>query len=277
MKKSPLVSVIVTTKNEEKNIARLLKSIKQQTFKHLEILVVDNNSSDKTKGIAGMYADNVYQYGPERSAQRNYGAKKAKGKYLLFLDADMELSEDVVRECVDLCEAERQTAGVVIPEQSIGKNFWGKAKAFERSFYNEEGDEITDAARFFSKEAFEKAEGYDESITGPEDWDLPETIRQMGFGIGRIKARIIHHEKISSVFPLVGKKYYYALKAHRYLSKQKISPVSAKTLFFLRPVFYKKWRKLITHPVLSSGMILMLLLELMGGGLGFIIGKMKKL
>lgn len=44
-----LVSVIVTTKNEEEVIERLLKSIKNQTYKNIEIIVVDNGSSDKTK------------------------------------------------------------------------------------------------------------------------------------------------------------------------------------------------------------------------------------
>ncbi|MFH0876438.1 MAG: glycosyltransferase [archaeon] len=46
------VSVIVTTKNEERNIARCLVSVKNQSYPNIEIIVVDNNSSDKTKEIA---------------------------------------------------------------------------------------------------------------------------------------------------------------------------------------------------------------------------------
>ena len=70
-----ILSVIITTKNEEKNIANCLKSIKAQNYPHdkIEIIVVDNNSKDRTKEIAARFTDKVYNFGPERSAQRNYG------------------------------------------------------------------------------------------------------------------------------------------------------------------------------------------------------------
>ena len=97
-----LVSVIITTKNEEKNIENCLLSVTDQEFPkdRLEIIVVDNNSSDATKKIAAQYSDKVFDKGPERSAQRNYGAEVASGRYMLYLDADMILSKTVVSECV---------------------------------------------------------------------------------------------------------------------------------------------------------------------------------
>ena len=68
------VSVIVTTKNEEKNIENCLRSIKAQTYpqEKIEIIVVDNNSTDKTKEIGKRYTERVYNFGPERSAQRKF-------------------------------------------------------------------------------------------------------------------------------------------------------------------------------------------------------------
>ena len=100
MNSLPLVSIIITTKNEEKNIGRCLKSIKKQACPNIEIIVVDNNSIDKTKQITKKYTKNVFNKGPERSAQRNFGAQKAKGKYLLFLDADMTLSPQLIKKAV---------------------------------------------------------------------------------------------------------------------------------------------------------------------------------
>ena len=66
-KRLPLVSVVITTKNEEKNIDNCLESIKLQTYPQdrIEIIVVDNNSSDKTKEIARRYTNNVLNCGPE--------------------------------------------------------------------------------------------------------------------------------------------------------------------------------------------------------------------
>jgi len=277
MSKGSLVSVIVTTKNEEEVIGRLLKSIQKQTYKNIEIILVDNNSTDRTLIIANKFGVKSFTFGPERSAQRNYGAKKSKGEYLLFLDADMELSSKVLEDCVRVSMRDAKIGGVVIPEQSKGNNFWEKVKAFERSFYNLEGDEITDAARFFKREAYNEARGYDETITGPEDWDLPESVKKLGFKIGRIKSVIYHYERIRSPFDLARKKFYYALRAHRYLYKHEISTFSPKTVYFLRPVFYKNFDKILTHPILSLGMFIMLSVELIGGGLGYFIGKIKKL
>ena len=96
----PLVSVIVTTKEEQQHLPDCLNSIQNQIYKNIEIIVVDNNSIDKTKEIAKTYTDNVYNKGPERSAQRNYGIKKAKGKYIIYLDADMRLQPNLIEECV---------------------------------------------------------------------------------------------------------------------------------------------------------------------------------
>ncbi len=102
----PVISVIVTTRNEERNIENCLKSIKSQTFpqEKIEIIVVDNNSTDRTVKIAKRYTDKIYNIGPERSAQLNFGVKLAKGTYILFPDADMILSENVISECVEKCE-----------------------------------------------------------------------------------------------------------------------------------------------------------------------------
>jgi glycosyltransferase involved in cell wall biosynthesis len=276
MNRGQLVSVIITTKNEEKTIARLIKSINKQSYRNFEIILVDNNSQDQTPEIAEKMGVKVYNFGPERSAQRNYGAKKAKGKYLLFLDADMELSRKVLNECVEAFNKNTNLGGVAIPEKSKAYNFWGQVKAFERSIYNEKGDPITDAARFFPKKVLFKAGGYDEEITGPEDWDLPEIIENLGFRISRINAWIYHYERISHPLDLAKKKFYYALSAYKYLEKHNINLISAKTIYFLRPIFYKNWKKILLNPKLSLAMFLMLSAELIGGGLGYIVGRIKK-
>lgn len=269
-----LVSIIIPCRNEEQFIGRLLVSITTQTYPNVEIAVVDNNSSDNTKRIAKKFTDKIYNFGPERSAQRNFGAKKARGEYLLFLDADMELTSDVILECVDLMD--KDIKGIVIPEQSLANNFWGKVKVFERSFYNETGDETTDAARFFDKKIFRKTGGYDTDITGPEDWDLPENIKKLGYKIGRIKAKIYHHERISNPLSLAKKKFYYGLSSYKYLQKHNIGVISPKTIYFLRPVFYKNWRKLLAHPILMFAMFFMFILELFGGGLGYLVGRLRR-
>ena len=95
-----LISVIIPAFNEEKNIARLLKSIKKQSYKRIEIIVVDDASEDNTVNISKNLVAKVFKRKhAERSVQRNFGALKARCKFLIFLDADMELTSEVVKDC----------------------------------------------------------------------------------------------------------------------------------------------------------------------------------
>lgn len=276
MTKKGLVSIIIPAYNEAGMLPRLFSSIRRQSYESIETVVVDDSSSDRTFEVAKKFTKKAYtRPHAERSVQRNFGASKAAGEYYLFLDADMELTNNVVKECVEIVKKDKKMGAVVIPEKSVAKNFWGKVKAFERSFYNEEGNSVIDAARFITKKSFERAGGYDEDITGPEDWDLPETISSLGFKIGRINAHINHYERIAGPFQIAKKKFYYGLKTHRYLKKRGISITSAKTIYFLRPVFYRKFYKFAEKPVLSMGLFIMLTLELIFGGLGYLVGRLQ--
>jgi hypothetical protein len=187
----------------------------------------------------------------------------------------MKLTKGVVEECIDMVVKDKRLGGIVIPELSIATNFWEKVKAFERSFYNEKGDIISDAARFFPKKVFEKIGGYDETITGPEDWDITDRIYSSGYIIGRAKSKIYHYERISSLTSLMKKKFYYGLDAHKYLRKHNMSIINSKTIYFLRPIFYRNFMKIMIHPILSLGMFIMLLFELLFGGAGYFVGRIK--
>ena len=72
--KEPLVTVVIPTRNSEKTLGDCLDSVSRQSYRNVEIMVVDNDSSDGTREVAKRYTDMVFTMGPERSAQRNYGA-----------------------------------------------------------------------------------------------------------------------------------------------------------------------------------------------------------
>jgi len=278
MNNKPLVSVIVPTKNSSEFLDKCLKSIKNQTYKKIEIIVVDNNSTDKTKEIAKKYTKLVFNKGPERSAQRNFGVLKSKGGYLLFIDSDMKVSKKVIEECVNIFKIQTskfKIGGIIIPEISIGDNFWAKCKMLERSFYV--GVDWIEAARFFSKKIFEEFKGYDEEQTGTEDFDLPQRIKEK-YGENsmlRINSYIFHDEGRLPLFYTLKKKFYYArtigvysnLKSNReYLSKQS-NILERYKLFFSNPL------KLFNNPIVGVGMLFMKTAEFTVGGIGCIIAK----
>src|SRR5581483_8222336 len=209
--KKKVVSIIIPTYNSSSSIEALLQSIQRQTFKNIETIVVDNNSTDKTKQISRKYTKQVFNKGPERSAQRNYGAQKATGEYLLFIDSDMVLTPNVVSDCIKIAtQKNTKMRGIIIPEESIGTGFWAQAKRLERQLIL--GIDWLEAPRFFSKKTFDEFHGYDEKNTGTEDYDLPQRIKTK-YGedtIMRIDSFIQHNEGHLSLSRTMKKKFYYA-------------------------------------------------------------------
>lgn len=262
-KSNPLVSIIVPTKNEEKNIERCLKSIKAQSYRNLEIIVVDNNSSDRTVEIAKKYTGKIFLKGPERSTQRNFGASKAEGKYLIFLDADMQMQKKVVEECVT---AEKKA--VILSEAVVGKTYLEKCRALEKECYL--GDDLIEAARFFEKELFLRLKGYDRKLIASEDWDLTEKIRKTGAQIGRTKSKVLHFEKEGNIFNVMKKKFYYGVNLPYYFKKN--SKLAQGQYNPFRGAFLRNWRKLLVKPHLTLGMFTIKFCEFSAGGVGYLIG-----
>jgi len=271
----PLVSILVHTKNSQRTIKNLLDSIKQQSYKQIEIIVVDNNSTDDTVNIAKAYTKKIFIYGPERSAQRNFAAKKSSGEYLFVPDSDMIIGKDVITQCVSLVKEKNEIKAVIIPEKSIGIGFWATCKALERSYYV--GLPWMEGARFFDRHVFEEIRGYDENNTGTEDFDLPQRIQEK-YGIssiGRIEEFILHDEGQLSLSYLLKKKFYYSKNLGVYKQKNPTHFTQQANLLSRYALFFSKPQKLFKSPIVGMGMLFMKTCEFGAGGLGYLLKKMK--
>jgi len=101
-----------------------------------------------------------------------------------------------------------QGAGsVVAPERTVGNGFWVEVRAFERSFYD--GSDAIEAASFFRWDVFERTGGFDDELTGPEDWDLGESARRLA-PVARTVAAIEQDEGTITYLDACRKKVYYA-------------------------------------------------------------------
>jgi len=99
--KNPLVSVIITTREEEKYLTRTLQAVRNQTYRPIEIVVSDAESRDKTVQIARKHGAKVFVKKTNIPQGRNYGAEKSRGKILVFLDADTILEKNWIKKAVD--------------------------------------------------------------------------------------------------------------------------------------------------------------------------------
>ena len=104
-----VVSIIIPAYNSEKFIRRCLDSVVNQIYKNIEIIVVDDASTDNTEKIIKEYAEKDNRIRPFYSSEnkgvsfsRNIGLKASTGEYIMFVDSDDELTKDAIRRMVDI-------------------------------------------------------------------------------------------------------------------------------------------------------------------------------
>lgn len=261
----PLVSVIIPTKNAAKTIEACLKSIREQSYSKIEIIVVDNLSVDDTLKRAKKIADKVFNKGSERSAQRNYGVKKSSGRYVVWIDADMVLEPTVIEECVKEIFKNHELKALIIPEVSIGEGFWAACKTLEKRCYI--GDEKIEGLRFIEKYTFFRIGGLSESFIAGEDWDFTSRVRSHGYKIGRIKSIVYHYEGRLDLLTDLKKKYYYATKSLPYVDRHIKGPKDV-IVFVFRPAFFRNWKILFADPLHTIGLFFIKFCEFGVGALG---------
>jgi len=167
------LSIVIPTKNSSKTIERLIESILNQRgiIFPFEIVIVDNFSDDSTRQLVDKFSSaliSFYEFGPERSQQRNFGIEKSKYCYIGYIDSDMQLSENLLKIIYDDFEKNKSDA-IKVPEIIIGKSFLNGIRRYERVLYE---DSFIDSPRFIKKTVLEQLGGFKPGIPGAEDWEL---------------------------------------------------------------------------------------------------------
>jgi glycosyltransferase involved in cell wall biosynthesis len=266
---NPVVSVIVPTRNSAATLAACLGSIKAQAYPAIELIVVDRDSTDDTKAIAAPYTSHVYNHGPERSAQVNYGVEKAKGEYVYKVDSDFTLDPKVVEECV--AKAREGYDAVVVhnsPDESI--SWIARVRKFELDMYKY--DLQHSSARFVRKDVYQAVEGFNEKITAGEDYDFQNKLNRAGYKTGFIDAEALHHGEPRKFWPHLLKNYQYGKDAVNY---QKENPAEfGGQMKFILLVWLRHWPRFFRHPVRGIALLFYNFCKFTFAGMGLIKGKM---
>lgn len=266
---NPLVSIIVPTYNSSKFLGQCLVSVKNQSYKNIELIVVDNNSTDDTKKIASKYTDRVFNRGPERSAQVNYGVAQSRGAYVYKIDSDFVLDEDVVKQCVQKA-GEGFDAMVVHNSPDVRVGWIAKIRKFEVDMYKY--DIMHSSARFVQKDVYQKVGGFNEEVTAGEDYDFQNKLNRGGFKTGFVDAEALHLGEPTSFWRHMKKYYDYGKDFINYSRSNREE--SRQQLRFFRSVYLKNWKKFMLHPISGVCFLGYSLFKFLFGGLGYLRGRL---
>ncbi|OGK37806.1 hypothetical protein A3F60_00055 [Candidatus Roizmanbacteria bacterium RIFCSPHIGHO2_12_FULL_39_8] len=279
----PLVSIVIPTFNSQHLLVDCLESVKKQTYKNIEVVIVDGFSTDKTVHIAKKYG-NVHSYGRDPKQknifavphQRNYGMYKAKGEYLYYIDSDMRLTPTIVETCVRFIQ-EKNADAVIVPEEAAGEGFWAKCRTLEKSCYNASPDSLTDSARFLKKSVFEKLEGLDATLGGGDDWDFQHRLNIHGYKTVKSPVFIYHYDGHLTLKRILQKEFIYGKNTLAYFKKYSHNKSYLfKQFSFLRKDFLLNAAKLMNDPIHAVGMFVMKCIEYLAVSAGMMYAFFRK-
>jgi len=188
--KNLIFSFIIPAHNEEDVIGDCINSIKSQPDKYkkkYEIIVVNDGSTDKTKQIVNDYKNIKLvdlKEGHSAAFARNRGAEKARGKYLIFLDADQTLEKDFLEKIIKLSEKENFVIAAFrvlsTKPESIFQKGWHSYRKYNQC-----------AAPIIKNDVYKKIK-YNQELFFVEDDVIFEDYKNSGYNLFETGAIVYH-------------------------------------------------------------------------------------
>ena len=225
------VSVIIPVYNMELYLAETLESVLKSDYPNFEVIVMDDESTDKSLSIAEYYKkkDSRIRIFSQRnegaSSARNNAIKEAQGRYILPVDADNLISDNYISEAAKVLD-ENPSVKLVSSEAEYigGKSGRWRFEKFSVNLLCRRN--LVDNCSMYRKSDWEKVGGYCNEILGREDWDFWLSLFTSGGEFIRL--------------PIVG--LYYRVRANskkartRHLYKEIIDAFNIRH----KPLFYKE-------------------------------------
>ena len=193
-----MVSIIMPCYNDGKYICEAIDSIKKQTYKEWELIIIDDGSDDEdTIRTINLIKDNrikvLHTNHLRPAGARNHGIEKAGGKYILPLDSDDTIDETYIEKAVGILE-NNSNIGVVYCQADLFGEKQGRWELPDYSFDKMLLDNIVFVTSMFYKKDWEAVGGFSTSMAaGMEDYDFWLSIMSLGREIYQIPEILFHY------------------------------------------------------------------------------------
>ncbi|NCN07375.1 glycosyltransferase family 2 protein [Candidatus Falkowbacteria bacterium] len=170
------ISVVIPVYNSSQTIGQCLKSVFAQTFKDLEVIAIDDGSTDSSWSALEKWQDRVKIYQQKNMgapAARNFGFTKSHGDYVIFCDADVIMRNDMLQKMYDRLEANKNKAYAY----SSFKFGWKTFKIWPFNLEKLKNGPYIPTTSLIRRNYFP---GFDEFLKKFQDWDLWLTISENG-------------------------------------------------------------------------------------------------
>ena len=179
-----LISVVIPAYNRENTIERAIESVLCQTYPNLEIIVVDDASTDKTKNKVKQIKNKRVSYLSHKinqgaSAARNTGIKKARGKYIAFLDSDDQWLAKKLEKQITILEKNPDCSVsycryYIVKEKKKKISVWPEIKKYHGELDRQllSGNFITTSSILLKKKILQKSGLFDEKLPAYQDWEF---------------------------------------------------------------------------------------------------------
>jgi glycosyltransferase involved in cell wall biosynthesis len=262
-----LVSVVVPTRDSIRTIERCLRSIREQTWPEVELVVVDNYSADGTWQVAQEFAHRALQGGPERSTQRNLGVDSSNGEFVLLIDSDMELPVTLIEHAMEAARRDSADA-VFVAEVTAGDGYWARCRSLEQSCYTE--STVVQSPLLVKRQYLMDIGGFLPSLTGTEYAELRTRILKDGLSMTTIHGLIIHDEGRQKLTGILRKRYYNG-KGLGWHSRSHSGALGAQLKAAVGAPS-RNWRRFTAEPGLAVGVLAMRAFGFAAYGAGAIVG-----
>jgi glycosyltransferase involved in cell wall biosynthesis len=167
-KPEPFVSITIPTFNSERTIGYCLSSIFDQDYRTMEVVVIDNGSSDRTERISEKYNCTFLKISSTKAQARKIGYYNSRGDFVLFLDSDMCLEKGILKDLTNLVE-DYDLDAIAIAETFPPNSALHIAKNIEKECYTNGFD--IQAPRFYRKKILKNV-NWDRIDDGWDEYEI---------------------------------------------------------------------------------------------------------